>query len=57
MKKKKIRLSFGRSCSVAGGVRKWGLGVAGTGGAFISAGSGLTGLDGSETFNNTDGAL
>ena len=53
---KKFRLSFCHSCSVAGGVRKWGLGVADTGGAFISAGSGLKGLDGSETFDNTDGA-
>ena len=57
MKKISFKLSIDRSCSVAGGVRKWGLRVAGTGDAFISAGSGLTGLDGSETFDNTDGAL
>jgi hypothetical protein len=29
---KKLRLSFGRSSSVGGGVRKLGFGVAGTGG-------------------------
>jgi hypothetical protein len=36
---KKLRLSFGRSFSVGGGVRKLGLGVAGTSGG-ISAGTG-----------------
>jgi hypothetical protein len=35
-------LSFGRSPSVGGGVRKLGLGVAGTGGG-ISAGTGVGG--------------
>jgi hypothetical protein len=42
---KKFRLSFGRSCSVEGGVRKLGLGVAGTGGG-ISAGMGIGGTCG-----------
>jgi hypothetical protein len=40
-----LRLSFGRSPSVGGGVRKLGLGVAGTG-VGISAGTGVGGTCG-----------
>jgi hypothetical protein len=49
---KKLCLSFGRSCSVDGGVRKLGLGVAGTGGG-MSAGTGVGGTCGGISAGNS----
>ncbi len=42
---KVIRLRFGRSYSVAGGVRKLGLGVSGTPGVISARSSGVAGTD------------